>query len=190
MTRLVPLALSVVFSVVHSACASDRTPPPKPPSLPLDADPAAWSEGSAVRPKEAQETKPSPPAAPPKDPLPTAVARPPETLPPEEIQRIVRAEFGRFRKCYDDGLARTATLAGRIVVRFVIAADGHVTNVVDADDAPPLPGRVDPPSSVPRIPDKQVQACVVAGFSQLIFPKREKGSTTVTYPFVFTPATP
>src|SRR5262249_36840059 len=50
------------------------------------------------------------------------------SLPPELIQRTVRQNFGRFRMCYEDGLRRSPSLAGRVAVRFVIGRDGSVSS--------------------------------------------------------------
>ena len=50
-------------------------------------------------------------------------------LPAAVIQRIVRQNFGRFRMCYEQGLARNPNLEGRVGVRFVIGRDGSVSNV-------------------------------------------------------------
>jgi hypothetical protein len=91
-------------------------------------------------------------------------------LPPEAVQRIVRANFGRFRDCYEQGLAKSADLAGRVAVRFVIGTEGAVTetSLADAD-----------------LPDAAVRSCVVQTYRGLAFPKPEGGTVTVIYPIVF-----
>jgi TonB family protein len=95
-------------------------------------------------------------------------------LPPEVIQRIVRANFATLRKCYEAGLARNASLAGKVRVRFVIGKDGAVTSVADAGGS--------------DMPDAAVKQCVLAGFSKLAFPQPEGGIVTVEYPIQFTPS--
>jgi outer membrane biosynthesis protein TonB len=93
-------------------------------------------------------------------------------LPPQVIQRVVRQNFGRFRMCYQQGLARNPNLEGRIPVRFVIGRDGAVSNVSAGGD----------------MPDGNVRACVQSAFYGLSFPQPEDGIVTVTYPLMFSPS--
>lgn len=94
-------------------------------------------------------------------------------IPAEKIREIVRANFGKFRKCYEAGLRRDRELSGQVGVRFVIGRDGKVSNVgVDASST---------------MPDEAVSACVVRGFYELEFPWPEGGIVTVTYPLQFSP---
>lgn len=95
-------------------------------------------------------------------------------LPPEAIQRIVRANFGRFRACYNDGLQRNPGLTGRVSVRFVIGRDGAVSTASDGGS---------------DLPDAAVRACVVRAFYGLSFPQPEGGIVTVTYPIHFSTIT-
>ena len=88
------------------------------------------------------------------------------------IQRVVRANEGRFRACYVEGLARTPTLEGRVAVKFLIGRDG---TVVTAED-----------TAVSDLPDADVRACVVRAFTALSFPE-PGGVVSVTYPFVLSP---
>ena len=93
-------------------------------------------------------------------------------LPPEVIQRIVRQNFGRFRQCYEKGLARIPSLEGKVSVRFVIGKDGSVGSVSDAGS---------------DLPDPATKKCLLAAFSGLSFPQPEGGIVTVVYPLVFNP---
>jgi hypothetical protein len=93
-------------------------------------------------------------------------------LPPEAIQRIVRLNFGRFRVCYEHGLARNPNLEGTVSVRFVIGHDGAVSNVGNGGST---------------LPDPEVVSCVVRVFYGLSFPDPEGGIVTVTYPIAFSP---
>lgn len=93
-------------------------------------------------------------------------------LPAEVIQRIVRQNFGRFRMCYEQGLARSPSLEGRVAVRFVIGRDGSVSNVGNGGS---------------DIPDSSVVNCVISAFYGLGFPQPEGGIVTVTYPIMFSP---
>lgn len=94
-------------------------------------------------------------------------------LPPEVIQRIVRQNFGRFRRCYEQGLQTRPDLQGRVATRFVIGRDGGVAAVTNGGS---------------DLPDANVVACVVRAFYGLTFPAPEGGIVTVVYPIVFSPA--
>lgn len=92
-------------------------------------------------------------------------------LPPEVVQRIVRHNLGRFRRCYEDGLKTSPALHGRVVVKFGIDATGTVTAPTDGGS---------------DLPDKTVVQCIVHGFDKLEFPAPEGGTVSVVYPMVFT----
>ena len=93
-------------------------------------------------------------------------------LPPEVIQRIVRQNFGRFRLCYEKGLAKDPNLAGRVSVRFMIGRGGSVPVASNAGS---------------DLPDAEVVQCVVSAFRGLTFPEPPEGSgaITVVYPLQF-----
>jgi hypothetical protein len=93
-------------------------------------------------------------------------------VPPEAIQRIVRSHYGAFHVCYDSGLRRDSSLAGRIVVRFTIDGAGVVTQASDSGS---------------DLRDADVVACVVRGFLNLPFPASEGAKVTVVYPLSFSP---
>lgn len=93
-------------------------------------------------------------------------------LPPELIQKIVRAQFGAFRVCYEMGLGKNAKLEGKLNVRFVIALDGHVSDVADAGS---------------DLPDPMVRDCVLNAFTTLTFPPPTGGVVTVVYPISLAP---
>jgi hypothetical protein len=93
-------------------------------------------------------------------------------LPPEVIQRIVRQNYGRFRMCYEQGLARNPNLEGRVQVRFVIGRDGSVSNVANGGS---------------DLPDSGVVGCVISAYYGLSFPQPEGGIVTVVYPIMFAP---
>ncbi len=93
-------------------------------------------------------------------------------LPKEVIQRIVRQNYGRFRLCYEKGLAANPNLQGRVSVRFVINRNGSVSNVANGGSS---------------IPDASVVNCVVRAYYGLSFPKPEGGIVTVVYPISFSP---
>ena len=93
-------------------------------------------------------------------------------LPPEVIQRIVRQNYGRFRMCYEQGLARNPNLEGRVQVRFVISREGTVSNVQNGGS---------------DLPDSTVTNCVIGAYYGLSFPQPEGGIVTVSYPIMFQP---
>ncbi|MBN2194551.1 MAG: AgmX/PglI C-terminal domain-containing protein [Polyangiaceae bacterium] len=93
-------------------------------------------------------------------------------LPSEVVQRVVRQQYGRFRMCYEQGLARNPNLQGRVSVRFRISADGSV--------AAPENGGSD-------LPDPGVISCVLGVYSRLTFPAPEGGVATVVYPILLAP---
>jgi pSer/pThr/pTyr-binding forkhead associated (FHA) protein len=93
-------------------------------------------------------------------------------LPPEVIQRIVRQNYGRFRMCYEQGLARNPNLEGRVSARFVIGRDGAVSNASNGGS---------------DLPDSGVVSCVVSAFYGLSFPQPEGGIVTVVYPIMLSP---
>lgn len=93
-------------------------------------------------------------------------------LDPAVIQRVVRANFGAFRACYERGLTKNPELAGRVQVRFVIERDGSVSHA--ADDGSTMP-------------DRAVTECVVRAYSKLSYPRPKGGIVTVVYPIVFRP---
>ncbi len=93
-------------------------------------------------------------------------------LAPELIQRIVRSNYGRFRFCYEQGLARNPSLEGRVVVRFIIDQSGSVAHATNSGST---------------LPDSQVVQCVVQAFPRLSFPEVEGGTVTVVYPILFSP---
>jgi hypothetical protein len=94
-------------------------------------------------------------------------------LPPEEIQRVVRASFGTTRRCYENGMLRNSKLSGMITTKFVIGEDGAVKLVAVASTS---------------LPDAEVVRCVVEAFGHLVFPHPAGGMVTVVYPIMFNPA--
>jgi hypothetical protein len=100
--------------------------------------------------------------------IPTVSGR----LPPEVIQRIVRQNYGRFRFCYEQGLASNPNLEGRVSVRFAIGRDGAVSFAANAGS---------------DMPNSGVVSCVVQSYYGLSFPSPEGGIVTVVYPIMFTP---
>ncbi len=90
------------------------------------------------------------------------------------IRRIVRAHINEVRYCYNRGLAKKPSLAGRVEVEFIIAATGRVEN-----------------AKVRRtnLADASVSQCIAKAVRRWKFPKpRGGGIVKVAYPFVLSPA--
>ncbi len=93
-----------------------------------------------------------------------------DPYPPEVIQRVVRANFGRFRSCYEESLRNSPNLLGRVEVTFLIETDGQVSAVLASGD----------------IVSDAVISCVGTAFEALRFPRPVK-RLQVSYPIFFTP---
>ncbi len=88
------------------------------------------------------------------------------------IQATVRANFDRFRACYESALRRNSKLKGKLSVRFRIDFDGEVSS-------PELAGA--------SVPDAEFQSCLVDEFARLRFEAPPNGGIVVTYPLDFSP---
>lgn len=92
-------------------------------------------------------------------------------LSPEVIRRVIHRKMAQVVCCYEQGLAQDPQLAGRVVVRLVIRANGTVTGVTVADTTLHAPA---------------VEACVANTVRRWQFPAPPGGGVvTVSYPFVF-----
>ncbi len=91
-------------------------------------------------------------------------------LPPEVVKRIIRANFPRFRACYEQGLKKDPGLKGTVSVRFIIDTTGAV-------ESASLSGG--------SLSDGQVAGCVLGVYRTLAFPEPEGGKVMVTYPIDF-----
>jgi TonB family protein len=95
------------------------------------------------------------------------------TIDRELIRRVIHANHGKFKYCYENELVRNPRLAGRIAVRFQINAQGAVT-FASVDHS--------------TMGNAAVENCVVARIRGLTFPMPQGGGAAlVTYPFVFNP---
>lgn len=98
--------------------------------------------------------------------------RAPGRLSPDTIQTTIRQNYGRFRLCYEAGLARSPTLAGNVSTRFVIERDGHTTDVGIVDN---------------QLPDCQVVECIRSAYETIEFPAPDGGIVAVVYPIMLQP---
>ena len=93
-------------------------------------------------------------------------------LPSEVVARVLRSQLARFRFCYESGLQRNPSLAGRVSVRFLVTQSGQVGSAVDAGSS---------------VGDSSVVACVLAQLRAMTFPSPEGGFTAVMVPFTLRP---
>lgn len=95
----------------------------------------------SIAPRERAPTgsdrKPAPARRRAKAPMVRINVEPTRGLPGSVIITILRQSYGRFRACYEKGLARRPDLRGEVRVRFVIERDGSTTN--PRDDGSQLP---------------------------------------------------
>jgi len=82
-------------------------------------------------------------------------------IPSEVVRGIIRQSYGRYRLCYEQGLARNRKLLGMVATRFAIGGDGSVSKLM-ADAASTLP-------------DAKVSGCVRSAMAGLSFPKPHGG---------------
>jgi len=86
----------------------------------------------------------------------------------EEIDRVVKARAGIFRACYQKELNHTPGLGGKLIMHFVISADGSVKSASTAGGS---------------LRNAGVEDCINNNIMRLKFPA--KGGAIVNYPFVF-----
>jgi hypothetical protein len=86
------------------------------------------------------------------------------------VAAVVKRHRNQVRYCYERELVKEPTLEGRMVVKFVIGADGAVASA----------------SLTENTVNEAVGECVVGRFRRMRFPEpRGGGIVIVTYPFVF-----
>ncbi|MFV8750312.1 VIT domain-containing protein [Nannocystaceae bacterium ST9] len=93
------------------------------------------------------------------------------SLDKDVIRRIVRAHINEIRGCYNQGLAKDPTLAGRIVLKVEVGGDGKVVAAEIGEDGL----------------EQGVGACMVKAAKKWTFPKAS-GGFSFTYPFEFSPS--
>lgn len=90
------------------------------------------------------------------------------------IDQVVKRHLNQIRYCYEKELQKDPTLAGKVVIKFVIAADGTVAAASVKEST---------------LGNEVVEQCVAGRFLRMQFPVPAGGSSTVvvSYPFQFAP---
>jgi Ca-activated chloride channel family protein len=89
----------------------------------------------------------------------------------EPIRRSIRRQMKAIRACYEKQLKSDPNLQGRVVVRFVIGANGQVTKAEIASST---------------LNNEKVEKCLLKVIRRMTFPQPEGGSSVVvSYPFTF-----
>jgi hypothetical protein len=95
------------------------------------------------------------------------------TMSKDVIDAVIKRNMNQVRYCYQRELTKDPTLAGKIVVKFVIAKDGTVTSAVTKSSTMASPA---------------VEECVNGRFMHMQFPEPSGGGIViVSYPFSFSP---
>ncbi|HEX7668589.1 MAG TPA: AgmX/PglI C-terminal domain-containing protein, partial [Polyangiaceae bacterium] len=94
-------------------------------------------------------------------------------LAPELIQVGVHENYAKLRACYEAGLGRSATLQGKVEVRFKIELDGKVSSAETTKET--------------TLADPEAVECMLGVYRSLAFPNPDGGTVTVLYPIVFSP---
>jgi hypothetical protein len=87
------------------------------------------------------------------------------------IDQCIRSHLPRIQQCYQSVLTRDRTFGGKVVVRFVIGADGGVFS---------------PGIKQTELHEPKVETCVLRVFQDIEFPPPKGGGVViVAYPFQF-----
>lgn len=90
------------------------------------------------------------------------------------IDGVIKQHMSQIRYCYQRELSKHPDLAGKVVMRFVIARDGTVASAAAKSDGLGHPA---------------VAACLSGQFLRMRFPEPQGGGiVVVSYPFLFSPA--
>ncbi len=89
------------------------------------------------------------------------------------IDAVLKRNMNQIRYCYQRELTKNPNLGGKIVVKFVIAKDGTVSNATTKSSTMGSPA---------------VENCINSRFMRFTFPEPKGGGIViVSYPFVFSP---
>ena len=95
------------------------------------------------------------------------------TLDRSVLDRVVKQHLAQIRFCYSRELAKVPTLAGQLVVKFVIGSEGSVSSAI---------------TKTTTLNSAPVEQCINARFMRMRFPAPEGGGIViVSYPLTFAP---
>jgi hypothetical protein len=94
----------------------------------------------------------------------------------ELIRRVIQEHASQIRYCYEQALAINPKLEGKVAIRWIINADGHVSNP-----------QVD--SGTTTLDNGSVHRCMMDRIASWEFPKPKGGGmAVVTYPWILRPS--
>jgi hypothetical protein len=90
------------------------------------------------------------------------------------IQAVIQRHLNQIRYCYQRELTKDPDLAGRVVIKFVVARDGTVSSATVKSST---------------MGNNLVETCIAGRFMRFVFPEPAGGGIViVSYPFLFSPA--
>ena len=153
--------VTATLIVVPLACGGG-TPPAESPAPKPSEGAAAPPSNSASAEGDASAPKP-------------AASSTTETRTTEVIQKVVLANRGKVRACYDEARKNHEGLRGKLTLKFVLDPGGKVKS------AEPVADRTD-------LDAPEVVTCAIDALRAIEFPPSSRGrETTVHYPFDFKP---
>jgi hypothetical protein len=90
-----------------------------------------------------------------------------------KVSSIVTSRRQKLEACYEEGLMRSPTLGGPLVVRFSLQQDGNVSQAI---------------SGTANFADPKTAECIVAVFKNTAFPPPLGGGATVFFPLTLDPS--
>jgi len=89
------------------------------------------------------------------------------------IQQVIQRHLNQIRYCYQRELTKDPDLAGRVVIKFIVARDGTVSSATVKSST---------------MGNNAVETCIAGRFMRFMFPEPAGGGiVVVSYPFVFSP---
>lgn len=93
------------------------------------------------------------------------------SLSADAIRQVVQQNLRGIKFCYEKELAKNPELQGKVTVKFTIGPDGTLTNYEIESST---------------LNNAEAESCILQRMRRWRFPKPDKGSVTVSYPFIFT----
>jgi hypothetical protein len=93
---------------------------------------------------------------------------------PDDVSRVLKDNFGRFRLCYEPAIATNPSVAGFVLFELTVDKDGSVSSAKTTES---------------EIADAKAIACLLDSCKRLVFPKPADGKrATLTFHIRFTSA--